>query len=178
MIAPELLRIGADLSASAGVYMLLDAARARPIHPRLAALDPAIPARSLYQGDIGAYLGHVSPWIVALAAPDGPAAWFAETGFGQSWGLSLVSEAGFEDVRRHLRKFNLVSGPDGRPLAFRFYDPRVLRGFLPACGREDLHRFFGPVQAFLVETQSADGVIRYTLEAGALRSQHFPLRRN
>ena len=173
MTVNELLRISAELSVSSNLYMLVDAARAKPIHPRLLALDRVTQTRSLYQGDIGVNLGHLSPWLVTITEhPD--IAWLAETGFGQSWGLFVVSDVAFEDVRRHLRKFNLVQRPDGRQLVFRFYDPRVMRGFLPVCGPEELRQFFGPIQAFLVETAEADGVLRYTLEGGTLRQAKLP----
>jgi len=176
MTITELLRIGAELSVSSTLYMLVDAARAKPIHPRLLALDPETRAQSLYQGDIGVNLGHLSPWLVAMSErPE--AAWFAETGFGQSWGLFVVADLAFEDLRRHLRKFNLVERPDRQQLVFRFYDPRVMRGFLPACAPEELRQFFGPIKAFLVETEAGDGMLRYSVEGGTLRETRLPLRR-
>jgi hypothetical protein len=148
--------------------MLVDAARAQSVHDHLIALGPESRAQSLYQGDIGANLSHVSPWLVTMSTrPE--AAWFAETGFGQSWGVFVVSDLGFEDVRRHLRKFNLVTGPTGQMLAFRFYDPRVMRVFLPACEADERYHFFGPLQGFLVETEDGSGILRFTLEAGAIR---------
>jgi hypothetical protein len=51
---------------------------------------------------------------------------------------------------------------------FRFYDPRVLRRFLPLCTSDELRRFFGPIESFLIETAEADALIRFTLGAGKL----------
>ena len=53
-------------------------------------------------------------------------------------------------VRRHFRKYLMVEaeGDDSR-LYFRFYDPRVLRVFLPTCPPESKQAFFGDVERFL-----------------------------
>jgi hypothetical protein len=39
---------------------------------------------------------------------------------------------------------------------FRYYDPRILHAFLPTCAPPQVRDFFGPIKAFIVET---DGVI-------------------
>jgi hypothetical protein len=40
-------------------------------------------------------------------------------------------------------------------MLFRFYDPRVLRVYLPTCWPGELTRMFGPVESFVME--SAEG---------------------
>jgi hypothetical protein len=46
-----------------------------------------------------------------------------------------------------------VKTEDGEELYFRFYDPRILRIFLPECTAEEAVEFFGPIQAFWVEAE-------------------------
>ena len=150
------------------MYMLLDTARDQRIYTRLTEFGGSLQARSLYQGDIGESLANVSPYLLSLPEDQQESCWFAEAGFGQSWGLFVTTLVGFDDLRRHLRKFNIVYREDGTPLVFRFYDPRVLRRFLPLCTIEELRRLFGPIESFLTETAEADALIRFTLGAGKL----------
>lgn len=150
------------------IYMLVDTARDLRIYVRLTELGEAVRARSLYQGDIGESLAHVSPYLLSLREDQPESQWFAEAGFGQSWGLFATSATGFDELRRHLRKFNIVYRENGTPLVFRYYDPRVLRHFLPTCTPDELRRFFGPIESFLTETEEADSLLRFTLRSGEL----------
>jgi hypothetical protein len=157
------------------LYMLLDAARDRRIYTRLTELGDAVQARSLYQGDIGDSLAHVSPYLVATRENQPESLKLAEAGFGRSWAVFITTLTTFDDLRRHLRKFNLVYREDGAALVFRFYDPRVLRLFLPTCSADELKRFFGPVEAFLTEVEEADALLRFTLSDGGLNQARLPV---
>ena len=159
---------------SSRVFMLLDAARDPVIHARLTALGKDVQARSMYQGDLGEHLAHVSPYLLAIAGEDDPALWFATAGLGKSWGVFVTARQSFGDLRRHLRKFNLVRDEAGTPLVFRYYDPRVLRIFLPTCTSEELRRFFGPVESFAAETADGQGLARFTLAGGRLQTSLTP----
>jgi hypothetical protein len=156
--------------------MLLDAARDPRIYVRLTELGDRVHARSLYQGDIGESLAHVSPYLLALQQREPNSCWFAEAGFGESWGLFIATPIGFDELRRHLRKFNIVYREDGAPLVFRFYDPRVLRHFLPTCTPDELHRFFGPVESFLTEAEEADALLRFSLSGDELMEVRLPVK--
>src|SRR5438270_8279031 len=159
------------------LYMLLDAARDPRIYGWLTEFGEAVQQRSLYQGDVGESLAHVSPYLMAVREDQPDSLRFAEAGFGQSWGLFVTSTAGFDDVRRHLRKFNIVYREDGTPLVFRFYDPRVLRVFLPTCTESELQRFFGPIDAFLAENEEGDSLLRFTLSNGELTQSRLAVQR-
>jgi hypothetical protein len=166
----------ADSRPGAGLHMLLDAARDPRIYGWLTELGEAVQQRSLYQGDVGDSLAHVSPYLLTVRQDQPESLRFAEAGFGQSWGLFLTSAAGFDDIRRHLRKFNIVYRQDGTPLVFRFYDPRVLRMFLPTCTASELQRFFGPIDAFLAESEESDALLRFTLSGDELTQSRVPVR--
>jgi Domain of unknown function (DUF4123) len=158
------------------IYMLVDTARDLRIYIRLMELGEAVRSRSLYQGDIGESLAHVSPYLLRLRQDQPESCWFAEAGVGQSWGLFIIAPVGFDELRRHLRKFNIVYRENGTPLVFRYYDPRVLRHFLPTCTPDELRRFFGPIESFLTETEEADALLRFTLRGGELMQTRLPLR--
>ena len=52
----------------------------------------------------------------------------------------------FDQLHRHLRKFNVIYGSDSSPLYFRYYDPRVLDDVLCVMHASQLVEFFAPIQ--------------------------------
>jgi hypothetical protein len=79
-------------------------------------------------------------------------------------------------VREHFRKFLLVKidGNEG-DFYFRFYDPRVLRAFLPTCAPDEAAEFFGPVRLFIAEDSEADRAVTFTLTRGRVASGRLSL---
>jgi hypothetical protein len=61
------------------------------------------------------------------------------------WGIFLTSRADLRSLRNHFRRFLMVLDPDGRKLYFRYYDPRVLRVYLPTCNAEEREIVYGDV---------------------------------
>lgn len=124
----------AALRAQPGrLFAVLDAAR----DARIGVLLREAPARyrSLYDGWQGDALGEVAPYLVELGPPHPELlADLVAEGWGAPWGVFLSAPDGreFDAVRRHLRKFLMVE-LDGEKVYFRFYDPRVLQGFVPTC---------------------------------------------
>jgi hypothetical protein len=132
------------------LYGLLDAAKEPMIIDLLAASD--LEHESLYEGEAGEEIAEFGPWLVHLKPGAELLATVARDGWGQSWGTFLVCEKDFAEVRRHLRKFLLIKLPDGRQVYFRFYDPRVLRTYLPTCTGPELETFFGPIRRLILES--------------------------
>src|SRR6267378_3829982 len=91
------------------------------------------------------------------------AEWVVGTGWGQHWGSFVTTRQSFYKLRDHLRALTLVYRRDGTPLYFRYYDPRVLNVFLPTCSGAQLKEMFGPVDAFIAENETADGMTIYRL---------------
>lgn len=109
--------------------------------------EAAIRRQSLYAGELGAVLDDVAPHLVEFQ-PESPfAEWLAGRGAAHA-GILLRSKASFEELWKHLRHFTLVSDDARKLYRFRFYDPRVLRAFLPACSQDEAKRFFGPIECF------------------------------
>jgi hypothetical protein len=108
----------------------------------------------LYEGDSEKFLSVVAPWLFDFDPASDFASWIANNAQSNDWGIFLRSTAEPIKVYRHLRKFLIVSTEDGRELYFRFYDPRVLRVFLPTCDSEQLKEFFGPIDAFIAEDEN------------------------
>ncbi len=137
------------------LYALLDGARDEQIVPKIRA--SGVETRCLLDGELHPALAAAAPYLVALD-PDAP---FTRTllahGWGDAWGVFVTSVAPIDGLRRHFRTFLRVVDEDGRPLMFRYYDPRVLRVYLPTCTSEELALVFGPVAAYLVEDGEGPG---------------------
>jgi hypothetical protein len=56
----------------------------------------------------------------------------------------------------------------GERLLFRYYDPRVLRVYLPTCTSEELKTVFGPIQQFYAENESATSLMQFNFVRGKL----------
>jgi hypothetical protein len=135
-------------------YILLDAARMKQQIHRAKAIIPNYV--SLYKGRNMEDLADVGPYLFVLETEKKFASWYKETGWGNSWGVQVNSTADRETLFHHFQKFVLVENEEGKQLYFRFYDPRVLRIFLPSCDNLQLEDFFGPVQQFICEDENPD----------------------
>lgn len=117
---------------------------------------------SLYEGRQGEELARVAPYLVALSKTAPLLAALVKEGWGTSWSVYVTSLRSFQEVRKHFRQFLLVQTEEGKQLYFRFYDPRVLRVFLPACTDEESVQFFGPIRQMFVEHEEASKVLRFS----------------
>lgn len=71
----------------------------------------------------------------------------------------------------------MVYGPDGKPLYFRYYDPRVLRVYLSTCNAQDTGVLFGPVSRYAMEGEEPAILLRFWPEAGQPGSERVRLAR-
>ena len=157
------------------LYAVLDGARHATIYSAIQ--KSGFQFECLYRGEIDSDLAEAAPYLVRLE-PDMPFThWLIAKGWGDSWGIFLVAAAALRDVRQHLRKFLMVYDADGKPLYFRYYDPRVLRVYLPTCNAEELGIFFGPVQSYMLEDADSRTLLRFTTASGTLQQQKLPVAR-
>ena len=158
------------LRARAGLFAILDSARAEVVPAKLEQSEAE--SVSLYKGEPEESLAHVAPYLVQLDPEGELLTWVSEQGWGDSWGVFLTSEASLEDLRQHFRRFLMVKDDEGKRLYFRFYDPRVLRTYLPTCAADEIKLFFGPVVSYLLESEDGEQLLRYSLkdDKGALES--------
>lgn len=111
-----------------------------------------------------------SPHVVELDRQDPLTRLWMREGWGRSWGVLVDSPAPLAAVRRRMRHFTLARLPDGTgPVMFRFWDPRVLRTYLPMAEPADLDEWFKDVDRFLVETEDGAGCLVFGLRNGALQ---------
>lgn len=144
------------------LYAILDAARDTKILALL--LQYKEEYQSLYEGQEGAKLAQFAPYLVKLKKDSALLETLVRQGWGQSWGVYLSSPGELTDVRRHLRHFLEVKLPDGKQVYFRFYDPRVLRTYLPTCTPAETDQFFGPIKKYLIEDEKPENLLQFMNE--------------
>ena len=74
-----------------------------------------------------------------------------------TFGVLLATDAPLVTLHRHLRRCFRVTNDAGREFFFRYYDPRVLRSFLPTCDSNQLNEFFGPVGCWFARKEQNEG---------------------
>jgi len=151
-----------------GVWAVLDCARDPKIY--LALIESRLEFRCLYSGKLPKALEMVAPHLVELIPGHRLTARLLDEGWGQSWGVLLRIDDP-SNLRHHLRKFLRVQNEAGRRLIFRFYDPRVLRMYLPTCHADELQTLFGPITSLLAESADGAELIEYRLERKLLQSR-------
>jgi Domain of unknown function (DUF4123) len=173
LMNPTLLDLAAVLfgmlSGGESLYAILDGARTFDIPFRLRSANVA--HDSLYEGRSKEVLWHVAPYLVYGAQDAAFFHWVLEQGWGDSWGIFLTSQASLEDLHRHFRHFLLVKTEDDRELFFRFYDPRVLRVFLPTCAPEGAMAFFGPVSCYLMEGEQPNTLLKFMTSQDGVKQE-------
>ena len=139
-------------------------------------LDLAITARasfnlettSLFDDHLADSLAHLAPYLIKVGLHD-PFLEVWDAHLGRHSGFLFTSPASFDDVYVHLVNNLHVRDEYGLRCLFRFYDPRVLRDYLPSCETEELEKFFGPIQNIYMENETYDGFTRYNWTDRRLR---------
>jgi len=131
----------------------------------------------LFTGQDDSELAETAPYLVHLDAQSPFTDWVLDEGWGKHWGIfaAVPDEISFRDVRNHLRSFLRVRDPDGKPLLFRYYDPRVFRVYLPTCNAAELGAIFGPVAMFMLEGEDAGTFLGFMVSDGAVKEHKVVL---
>ena len=130
--------------------------------------------RSLFEGPSANDLGGVAPYLVEVD-PSGRYLGLWAQRWGTHSGILLVTSAQPDALREHLRGLFVAEDEQGQEFFFRFYDPRVLRVYLPTCTPQEAREFFGPVRRILVEDAQPDGVLLCTASATGVQMQRLPV---
>lgn len=133
---PEQLR---QFAAAGYLFAVLDATG----HPNVPEKARQLADRSisLFQGTAEENHWDVAPYLFRV--DEATLAWIEQTLWNEPWGVFVMSRGSLEDLRGHLRRFLLVELPDGERWFFRYYDPRILKVYLPACDETELQLIFG-----------------------------------
>jgi hypothetical protein len=147
--------------AAPSVFALLDAARDEQIYSALLKADCEWVC--LYRGDAAVTMAEVAPYLVELDPHARFTSWLLEKGWGNSWGVFVHATVAIERLQAHFRRLVMAQMPDGKMVYFRFYDPRVMRAYLPTCTRKELEILFGPAGLLMLEDEGAE-LLRFSRE--------------
>jgi hypothetical protein len=155
------------------VYAVLDGASIPDLLDQLHEQQPEHVC--LYRGELEPDMAEVAPYLVKLEPDTDFTDWLIEKGWGGHWGVFALSHESLSGMRRHFRKFLVVYDPENKPLYFRYYDPRVLRTYLPTCNAEELATVFGPVESYFLEDEDSVAALRFCFASGSLNQEKQPL---
>ena len=163
-----------DLQEDESVYAVLDGASIPDLLDNLYA-ENRPQFECLYRGELEPDMAEVAPYLVMIDRETDFADWLFANGWGQHWGIFAIAPADMPAMHRHFRKFLTVHDPEGKPLLFRYYDPRVIRVYLPTCNHEEFETVFGPVRCFMLEDEDPKNAICFRYESGSLQTEKLPL---
>jgi len=152
--------------AEASVYAVLDGASIEGLLPALREDGPE--HCCLYSGELEPDVEEAAPYLVRLDRGSPFTHWLIAEGWGKHWGIFALAKADLRAMRKHFRTFLMVRSPEGQPLYFRYYDPRVLRVYLPTCNAMELEAVFGLVLAYLAEAEKPQTMLRFVRKGTSL----------
>ena len=150
------------------VFAIFDGASVPELMDALDRWQPNL--ECLYSGKLEPDMAEVAPYLVELTPGSAIAEW-SLTGWGQHWGVFVHSELNTLKLSQHFYKFVEVISPENKRLLFRFYDPRVLRSYLPTCTEAEIAEFFGPVKTFFAEGDQPGNLCRFEQDNGRLKTE-------
>lgn len=141
------------------VYAILDAAQNEEIYKTLMGCTEEFTC--LFNGKIPIVLARAAPYLIKLSVNSPLFKKIYQQGFYNNWGIFFASYDSGKDLKKHFQGLLRVKTEDGRRLYFRYYDPRVLRHYLPTCTPSELRTVFGGASKFWVSGEEKDTIIEY-----------------
>jgi hypothetical protein len=150
-------------------YIILDGAKMMSHLSEAIELNPT--HRSLYLTEANDPLQQVAPLLFSYHHGNPFSHWCEKNGRGESWGTVFSSYKSFDYVYKHFRQHLFITTADNEKLYFRFYDPRVMRTFLPVCTKQQLLKFFGPIHDISCEDADSAYQLKFFLRNHELHTE-------
>jgi hypothetical protein len=154
-------------SETTRLYCILDGASVDDLPMRLYETDT--PNYCLFRGELEPDELYAAPYVAMLLPGSTFAEWVFDNCSGNHWGIFAHCRHSLKEMRRHCRALVNVVDEKGNPMIFRYYDPRVIRKFLPTCTSEELETLFGKIETLFAETEDGGTLTAYRLENGELK---------
>jgi len=131
----------------------------------------------LYRGELEPDLAETAPYLVKLERQSPFTWWVLSEGWGSHWGIFAITpaEVDLRTLRQHFRRFLMVYDPDQELIYFRYYDPRVLRVYLPTCNVEEMEIVFGPIDSYMLEDEDPTVLLELSPDGEKLRMEKVTL---
>jgi len=148
------------------VWAILDGARNKSIYWMVR--HSFLESTCLFSGDLSSELEQAAPYLIQLDRDDELVEQLVERGWADNWGVFFKSGTSLNKLRRHLREFLRVRDTSGKRLLFRYYDPRVLRIYLPTCTTTELRTVFGPIETFWAVAEDPSVMLDFSFDGNTL----------
>ena len=136
------------------LYGIVDSARNDEVFRYLVTGD--VKYKSLFEDTMDVQSYGVSGFLVECKKESPLFQWMTTEAWGDSCCIFFTSKSSFDVLFSHFQKFNRVYLEEDDVVLFRFYDPRVLRTYLPTCNRFEIETFFGEVHSFFAESNDSE----------------------
>ena len=122
-----------------------------------------LPHCTLFGGVVPRPLLEASPVCVHLGAKPHGGSYLLQRYWGNSACIVVTAaeEMVLDDVRKQLKRSLRVRLPTGARALFRYYDPRVLRAFLPTCTADQVRALMGKLTDMWCEGETPDLVLQW-----------------
>lgn len=150
------------------LFAVLDSVSVPDLPQRLYA--SGLPNFCLLAGELTPDVIHTAPYVVQLTSDNEFADWIFTESYGKHWGIFAQTLKSINEMRRHFRALLTVYDESGRPMLFRFYDPRVLRKFLPTCNGGELAALFGKIDFLYAEDEMNRSLLKFEIDSGNLKT--------
>lgn len=129
----------------------------------------------LLRGELPQELADAAPYLIKLELYDHITEWLLNV-WDHHAGIFAVVDAqmSFDAVRRHFRRFLVISGPGNARLYFRYYDPRILRVCLPTCNVAQTEFIFGPVDLYITAGNEPRTIAKFWSGKDGVHHQQLP----
>ncbi len=154
-------------------YAILDGAAMPDLPVKLYEMKP--PNVCLYRGELPPDLVYVAPYLVLLFPEQNFTKWLFAECWGKNWGIFAQTGLSLVGMRTHFRSLLTVYDETGKPLLFRFYDPRVFLNYVPTCNGGELQTLFGKVSYYFAETENIGELNRYQFSNTELKKTSLNL---
>lgn len=146
------------------LFGVFDGARDSPrLYQRL--VGSGLPMACLIGGIVPSPLAEAAPWCVQLHPGDPAGRELVERYWGEAAGIfvSAPADGHVTAVCRKLKRGLRVELPGGKRAMLRFYDPRVLRMFLPICDEEQWRTLVCLHGSVWCESENGESLLEYSL---------------
>ena len=141
--------------------MVLDGAQIPELRMKIYEMKPV--HYCLLSGELEPDMQEVAPYLVRILPNTPFTDWVLAECWGKNWGIFAQTRETVIEMRKHFESLITVYDEQGTPMMFRYYDPRVWRQFLPTCQPQEIKTIFGKIDAFFVESEDKESLIRYEI---------------